>query len=181
MSAPRTAPAAPSTPAPSSPSLASGGAAGASRRAPAPQDPSPAPRTPPPAAPGAAADPAGDVVRWAVFSCTLVPLVLLWYGTSLAGAAGTALGLAAVTGACRVLLRRSERRARATAGEEPSPSLPRHPGKEPSPSPHRHPVEGPPPPARQAGAGRGTAPGAAGNPPHAWETPRHPGGNGLSG
>ncbi|MGW2639210.1 hypothetical protein [Streptomyces sp. NPDC001348] len=54
-------------------------------------------------------DAAGDVVRWAAFSCVLVPVVLLWYGTSLAGAAGTALGLAAVTGVCRVLLRRSER------------------------------------------------------------------------
>src|SRR5437868_3693132 len=39
-------------------------------------------------------DTATDVVRWAVFSCVLVPLVLLWYGTSLAGATGTALGLA---------------------------------------------------------------------------------------
>ncbi|MFI5685794.1 hypothetical protein [Streptomyces sp. NPDC051636] len=54
-------------------------------------------------------DTAGDVVRWAAFSCALVPVVLLWYGTSLAGAAGTAFGLAAVTGACRILLRRSER------------------------------------------------------------------------
>ncbi|MFF4402191.1 hypothetical protein [Streptomyces sp. NPDC001480] len=54
-------------------------------------------------------DTAGDVVRWAVFSCVLVPVVLLWYGTSLAGATGTALGLAAVTGVCRILLRRSER------------------------------------------------------------------------
>ncbi|MYR43165.1 hypothetical protein GTW67_14335 [Streptomyces sp. SID5910] len=51
------------------------------------------------------------MVRWAVFSCALVPVVLLWYGTSLAGAAGTAVGLAALTGACRLLLRRSERGA----------------------------------------------------------------------
>ncbi|WP_308404062.1 hypothetical protein [Streptomyces sp. SKN60] len=49
------------------------------------------------------------MVRWAVFCCVLVPVVLLVYGTSLGGAAGTALGLAAVTAACRVLLRRSER------------------------------------------------------------------------
>ncbi|MFG2332191.1 hypothetical protein ACGFMM_21490 [Streptomyces sp. NPDC048604] len=64
-----------------------------------------------PAAPlsASAAQPAGDVVRWAVFSCVLAPVVLLAYGTSLGGAAGTALGLAAVTAACRVLLRRSER------------------------------------------------------------------------
>ncbi|MET9252300.1 hypothetical protein ACGFZL_31360 [Streptomyces sp. NPDC048182] len=56
-----------------------------------------------------------DPVRWAAFSCVLVPVALLWYGTSLAGATGTALGLAAVTGACRVLLRRSERRAERNA------------------------------------------------------------------
>ncbi|UUU28015.1 hypothetical protein JIX55_19610 [Streptomyces sp. DSM 40750] len=57
------------------------------------------------------ADPATDVVRWAAFSCVLVPVVLVWYGTSLAGATGAALGLAAVTGVCRVLLRESERGA----------------------------------------------------------------------
>ncbi|MFF1808435.1 hypothetical protein ACFVXW_04525 [Streptomyces sp. NPDC058251] len=62
-------------------------------------------------APPAVADTASDVVRWAAFSCVLVPVVLVWYGTSLAGAAGTALGLATVTGACRVLLRQSERGA----------------------------------------------------------------------
>jgi hypothetical protein len=73
-------------------------------------------------APGAARGPAGrprdgvtDLVRWAAFSCLLVPVVLLWCGTSFAGAAGTALGLAAVTAACRLLLRRSERGARAGA------------------------------------------------------------------
>ncbi|MGW4385766.1 hypothetical protein [Streptomyces sp. NPDC004685] len=54
-------------------------------------------------------DTVSDVVRWAAFSCVLVPVVLVGYGISLAGAAGAALGLAAVTGACRVLLRRSER------------------------------------------------------------------------
>ncbi|MEU1165833.1 hypothetical protein ABZ372_37520, partial [Streptomyces sp. NPDC005921] len=48
---------------------------------------------------------------WPLFSCVLVPVVLLWYGTSSAGAAGTALGLAAVTTVCRFLLRRSERGA----------------------------------------------------------------------
>ncbi|MFD8721268.1 hypothetical protein ACFV2H_25605 [Streptomyces sp. NPDC059629] len=73
--------------------------------------PRPTTREPHPA-PDAAntTDAAGDVVRWAVFSCVLVPVVLVWFGTSLAGAAGTALGLAAVTAACRLLLRRSERR-----------------------------------------------------------------------
>ncbi|ARP74088.1 hypothetical protein LK07_11880 [Streptomyces pluripotens] len=49
------------------------------------------------------------MIRWGVFSCVLVPVVLVWYGTSLAGATGTALGLAAVTAVCRFLLRRSER------------------------------------------------------------------------
>ncbi|WP_234312408.1 hypothetical protein, partial [Streptomyces griseus] len=56
-----------------------------------------------------AADPAGDVVRWAVFCCALVPLVLVAFGTSLGGAGGAALGLASVTAACRLLLRRAER------------------------------------------------------------------------
>src|SRR3954451_13847717 len=56
-------------------------------------------------------DSSTDVVRWAAFSCVLVPVVLLWYGTSLAGTAGTALGLAAVTAVCRLLLRQSERGA----------------------------------------------------------------------
>ncbi|MFJ8669111.1 hypothetical protein [Streptomyces sp. NPDC093600] len=64
---------------------------------------------------GVAGDTAGDVVRWAVFCCVLVPVVLVVYGTSLAGAAGAALGLLAVTAACRVLLRRSERGLRAEA------------------------------------------------------------------
>ncbi|MEU0371568.1 hypothetical protein ABZ070_15145 [Streptomyces sp. NPDC006283] len=56
-------------------------------------------------------DPAGDVVRWAAFSCLLVPVVLVVYGTSVGGAALAALGLAAVTAACRVLMRLSERTA----------------------------------------------------------------------
>ncbi|MFF3607353.1 hypothetical protein [Streptomyces sp. NPDC002463] len=62
---------------------------------------------------GGGAEPTGDVVRWAVFCCALVPVVLVLYGTSLGGAAGTALGLVAVTAACRLLLRRSERGLRA--------------------------------------------------------------------
>ncbi|MFF7789419.1 hypothetical protein [Streptomyces sp. NPDC007991] len=71
-------------------------------------------------------DTATDVVRWAAFSCLLVPLVLLAYGASLAGAAGTALGLAAVTGACRVLLRQSERGAARLAAEDRAPHRGRH-------------------------------------------------------
>lgn len=76
------------------------------RRAPAVPAPRPA-RAPA----GAPQEAASDVVRWAAFSCVLVPVVLVGYGTSLAGAGGTALGLAAVTGVCRVLLRQSERGA----------------------------------------------------------------------
>ncbi|MDT9700355.1 hypothetical protein [Streptomyces sp. P17] len=67
-----------------------------------------------------------DVVRWAAFCCVLVPVVLLWYGTSLAGATGTALGLAAVTAVCRVLLRRSERGAECSLAEEHASPAPRH-------------------------------------------------------
>ncbi|MFI8768376.1 hypothetical protein ACN9M0_12565 [Streptomyces sp. R-07] len=64
---------------------------------------------PGPAAGAGAAEQADDVVRWAAFCCVLVPVVLVVYGASLGGAAGTALGLVSVTAACRLLLRRSER------------------------------------------------------------------------
>ncbi|MEU9286949.1 hypothetical protein AB0D57_20110 [Streptomyces sp. NPDC048275] len=84
--------------------------------------PSPGARPAPPPAP----DTASDVVRWAAFSCVLVPVVLVWFGTSLAGAAGTALGLAAVTGVCRVLLRQSERGAAQLLAEERAPQRSRH-------------------------------------------------------
>ncbi|MBT2467098.1 hypothetical protein J7E97_04215 [Streptomyces sp. ISL-66] len=69
-------------------------------------------------------DPAGDVVRWAAFSCLLVPVVLVVYGTSFGGAAVATLGLAAVTAACRALLRHSEKAARSAVpvlAEEPVP------------------------------------------------------------
>ncbi|MER5430703.1 hypothetical protein [Streptomyces sp. NPDC002588] len=59
-----------------------------------------------------------DLIRWAAFSCALVPVVLLWHGSSLAGATGTALGLGAVTAVCRLLLRRSERGTARLLGEE---------------------------------------------------------------
>ncbi|MFE3635130.1 hypothetical protein [Streptomyces cellostaticus] len=68
------------------------------------------------ARPRPAPDTTSGVIRWAAFSCVLVPVVLLWCGASLAGAAGTAFGLAAVTAACRVLLRRSERCAAQSGG-----------------------------------------------------------------
>jgi hypothetical protein len=60
-------------------------------------------------------DPAGDVVRWAAFSCLLVPVVLVVYGTSFGGAAVATLGLVAVTAACRAMLRHSEKTQRAAA------------------------------------------------------------------
>ncbi|MEU8773993.1 hypothetical protein [Streptomyces sp. NPDC048606] len=55
------------------------------------------------------------MVRWAAFSCLLVPVVLVVYGTSYGGAAVATLGLAAVTAACRILLRHSEKTQRAAA------------------------------------------------------------------
>ncbi|MEU6226496.1 hypothetical protein [Streptomyces sp. NPDC047042] len=71
-------------------------------------------------------DSASDLVRWAAFSCVLVPVVLVLYGTSLGGAAGTALGLATVTAVCRVLLRQSERGAARMPAEESVPPRGRH-------------------------------------------------------
>lgn len=82
------------------------------------------PRTAPQKRP--APDAASDVIRWAAFSCVLVPAVLLWYGTSPAGAVSTALGLAAVTGACRALLRQSERGAARLLAEGRAPHRGRH-------------------------------------------------------
>ncbi|GAB2845301.1 hypothetical protein GCM10027074_10180 [Streptomyces deserti] len=73
-----------------------------------------------------ARDAVTDVVRWAAFSCLLVPVVLLWCGASLVGATGTALGLAAVTGVCRLLLRQSERGAARLLAEDATPHRGRH-------------------------------------------------------
>ncbi|MFF2994829.1 hypothetical protein ACFVTC_09645 [Streptomyces sp. NPDC057950] len=84
--------------------------------------PSSGARPGPPPAP----DTASEVARWAAFSCVLVPVVLVWFGTSLAGAAGTALGLAAVTTACLVLLRQSERGAARMRADERAPHRARH-------------------------------------------------------
>ncbi|MCT9087480.1 hypothetical protein N4G70_01215 [Streptomyces sp. ASQP_92] len=72
-----------------------------------------------------AADPADDLVRWAAFSCVLVPVVLVVYGSSFAGATGSALGLMAVTTVCRLLLRQSER----AAAEERARRTPTTPGR----------------------------------------------------
>jgi hypothetical protein len=59
-----------------------------------------------------------DLVRWAAFSCLLVPVVLLVYGTPPGGTALAAGGLAVVTVVCRLLLRRSERIAARDLAEE---------------------------------------------------------------
>ncbi|MEU2854296.1 hypothetical protein ACFZB6_02475 [Streptomyces syringium] len=70
---------------------------------------------------GESPDPVSDVVRWAAFSCVLVPIVLLMCGQSFGGAAGTAAGLVAVTCACHALLRQSERSAARVAAEQTVP------------------------------------------------------------
>ncbi|MGW5093477.1 hypothetical protein ACWEQ1_01045 [Streptomyces nodosus] len=67
------------------------------------------PRTDP--QPSPEQDTARQVVGWAAFCCALVPLVLVWYGTSWAGAISATLGLSSVTAGCRALLRQSERGA----------------------------------------------------------------------
>jgi hypothetical protein len=75
------------------------------------------------------------VTRWAVFSCALVPVVLVHYGTSLAGAISATLGLAVVTGVCRALLRQCERGAAQLMAEEHTPHRGRH--SRPGPGAHR--------------------------------------------
>lgn len=80
------------------------------------------PPVPPTPSPRPSSESASDVVRWAAFSCLLVPVVLVVYGTSVGGAAAAALGLAAVTAACRVLLRHSERAATRARAEEAAPA-----------------------------------------------------------
>ncbi|GFH33969.1 hypothetical protein SCWH03_01740 [Streptomyces pacificus] len=52
-------------------------------------------------------DAAAEMVRWATFCCAVVPAVLVAYGASVGGAIAAAAGLAAVTGACNELMRRS--------------------------------------------------------------------------
>ncbi|MFD9169196.1 hypothetical protein ACFWCP_08625, partial [Streptomyces diastaticus] len=68
------------------------------------------------AARGAAADPVSAAARWAAFGCVLVPVVLVVYGASAGGVFWVAAVLAAVTGLCRLLLRRSERGAAGVDG-----------------------------------------------------------------
>ncbi|MEC4018078.1 hypothetical protein [Streptomyces sp. H27-D2] len=53
--------------------------------------------------------PVSDGVRWGAFSCGLLPLAVVIWGSPVGAASAVALGLAAVTTACRALLCRSER------------------------------------------------------------------------
>ncbi|MFG2308493.1 hypothetical protein ACGFS9_07355 [Streptomyces sp. NPDC048566] len=99
-----------------------------------------------------------DVVRWAAFSCVLVPVVLFWYGTSAAGATGTALGLAAVTGACMLLLRRSERGAAVLREQQLDAARAAAPHR----TPHQRGRHGRTGPVPAPGTGRGAAAGAGG-------------------
>ncbi|MEW2415053.1 hypothetical protein AB0953_15200 [Streptomyces sp. NPDC046866] len=64
------------------------------------------------------------MVRWAAFSCLLVPVVLVVYGTSFGGAAVATLGLVAVTAVCRAMLRRSEKAARSAVAVHARDRLP---------------------------------------------------------
>lgn len=72
-----------------------------------------------------------EIVRWGAFSCVLAPLTLLTCGSPPGGVLVTAVGLAAVTAACRTLLRRSERAClqqayARIASERPGPHRGRH-------------------------------------------------------
>jgi hypothetical protein len=80
--------------------------------------------------------------RWAAFSCLLVPpLVLVLYGSSAAGTAGAVLGLAAITVACRMLLRQSERGAAQLHSEQCSAHRGRHGGSGPDTQDGERPAE----------------------------------------
>lgn len=57
----------------------------------------------------AAPDRVRELIRWSAFGCVLAPGTLLTCGASTGSATGAALGLAAITGVCWALLRRSER------------------------------------------------------------------------
>ncbi|MCU7702937.1 hypothetical protein ACGILS_19765 [Streptomyces albidoflavus] len=67
--------------------------------------------------------PGSTAVRWAAFGCVLAPVVLVVYGASAGGVMWVAPVLAAVTGICRLLLRRAERGgatgSRSAAGDVP--------------------------------------------------------------
>ncbi|QKV97835.1 hypothetical protein HUT19_26385 [Streptomyces sp. NA02950] len=67
-----------------------------------------------------------EVIRWASFSCAVVPLVLLMCGLPFGAALAAAAGLAAVTAASRALLRHYERVAARLDADAVSPHRGRH-------------------------------------------------------
>ncbi|MCQ8191105.1 hypothetical protein NP777_23060 [Streptomyces sp. RCU064] len=67
-----------------------------------------------------------EVIRWAAFSCAVVPVVLLMCGSPFGAALGAAAGLAAVTAASQALLRHSERTAARLGADGVSPHRGRH-------------------------------------------------------
>ncbi len=73
-----------------------------------------------------ASDAVTEVIRWAAFSCAVVPAVLLMCGLPFGAALGAAAGLAAVTAASRALLRHSERTAARLGADGVSPHRGRH-------------------------------------------------------
>ncbi|GAA1289833.1 hypothetical protein [Streptomyces javensis] len=73
-----------------------------------------------------ASDAVSEVIRWAAFSCAVVPVVLLMCGSPFGAALGAAAGLAAVTAASRALLRHSERTAARLDADGVSPHRGRH-------------------------------------------------------
>ncbi|WP_413809328.1 hypothetical protein [Streptomyces sp. OE57] len=73
-----------------------------------------------------ASDAVSEVIRWAAFSCAVVPVVLLMCGLPFGAALGAAAGLAAVTAASRALLRHSERTAARLGTDGVSPHRGRH-------------------------------------------------------
>ncbi|MFI0778386.1 hypothetical protein [Streptomyces sp. NPDC021212] len=79
---------------------------------------------PGPSGPGC--DPVNEVIRWSAFGCAVVPAVLLLCGSPPSGAAGAAVGLAAVTAASHSLLRYYERAIARLGGGAASPHRGRH-------------------------------------------------------
>ncbi|MGW3382591.1 hypothetical protein ACWDCO_20750 [Streptomyces albogriseolus] len=53
--------------------------------------------------------PEDDLLRWAAFACLPAAAALLWHGAPFLTAAGVVCGLAAVTAASHLLIRRSPR------------------------------------------------------------------------
>ncbi|CAL9554606.1 hypothetical protein [Streptomyces sp. enrichment culture] len=66
--------------------------------------------------------PEDDLLPWAALACLLAPAALLWRGAPFLTAAGAACGLAAVTAASRLLIRRSRRLGATTHSRRPGPA-----------------------------------------------------------